>query len=290
MKRILNLYFLLFLSSFSLWGQTGGKDDDKFDLVQISTSHGDMTLFLYSKTVKHRENFLKLVREKFYDSTTFHRCIQRFMVQGGDINSKDKDPNNDGQGDMGYTIPAEIFPEYYHKKGAVAGARLGDNVNPGRASSGSQFYIVEGQTFDKASIERMPQSIFSQDYMMKPEAAWIRQVDWAKLQKEYPDSLSKMQQKIQKDIAAAYDKVKDKYAIPAKAADDYATLGGTPHLDKGYTVFGEVIEGLDVVSKISGVEKVANGDRPKEPVYMKAKIITVTRKELREKYKFTNTI
>jgi cyclophilin family peptidyl-prolyl cis-trans isomerase len=122
------------------------KPSKKDDLVTIHTELGDIQLILFDDTPKHKENFLKLAYQKFYDSTTFHRIIKGFMIQGGDPNSKDKDPNNDGMGGPGYTIPAEINSKYSHNVGALAAARLSDQVNPQKESSGSQFYIVENGT------------------------------------------------------------------------------------------------------------------------------------------------
>jgi cyclophilin family peptidyl-prolyl cis-trans isomerase len=128
----------LFLMAIGL----GSFNTAEKNLVRIKTPYGDMVVYLYDATPKHKVNFLKLVREKFYDSTTFHRIMKNFMIQGGDPNSKDKDPNNDGQGGPGYNIDAEINPHITHKYGALATARLGDEVNPQKQSSGSQFYIV----------------------------------------------------------------------------------------------------------------------------------------------------
>lgn len=137
---ILFFFLLLFLGSgCSSLSRMGNRRDQ---LVTISTPHGDMKLVLYDQTPRHKQNFLKLAKEGFYNGTTFHRVIKDFMIQGGDVNSKDADKTNDGSGSIGYTLPAEIRPELTHQRGAVAAARLGDNVNPSRESSGSQFYIV----------------------------------------------------------------------------------------------------------------------------------------------------
>jgi cyclophilin family peptidyl-prolyl cis-trans isomerase len=142
MKRI--LLFLLFVGHLVLGQDSLAKKVSKKDvLVTITTSLGDIRLVLFDETPKHKENFLKLVNEGAYNGTTFHRVIDGFMIQGGDPNSKDKDPGNDGQGGPGYTIPAEFNPKFSHVQGAVAAARMGDGVNPRKESSGSQFYIVE---------------------------------------------------------------------------------------------------------------------------------------------------
>ncbi|RNI25829.1 peptidylprolyl isomerase [Rufibacter latericius] len=140
MKKSLYLLALLVLLGVTAFAQKKSKKDY---LVTISTNQGTIRLVLFEDTPKHRENFLKLVKQKFYDGTTFHRVINDFMIQGGDPNTKDEDPNNDGAGDPGYTVPAEILPHHKHIYGALAAARMGDNMNPKRESSGSQFYLVE---------------------------------------------------------------------------------------------------------------------------------------------------
>jgi len=215
MKRILIALFALTLS-YSAFSQERVK-------VRIETTYGTMIAELYNETPIHRDNFLKLVHERFYDGTLFHRVIPAFMIQGGDPVSKEAKPSQQiGNGGPGYTLPAEFNPELIHKRGALAAARMGDAVNPKKESSGSQFYIVEGQVFDNQKIDMVEQRMG-----MK---------------------LSDEQKKV------------------------YTSLGGTPHLDGGYTVFGEVIEGLEVISKISNVERNKN-NLPLEKVVMKISII-----------------
>lgn len=280
---VLCLLALLFASGAT--AQSGA--DRKVPVVVISTEHGEIRIVTYEKTPKHAENFIKLAREGFYDGTTFHRVIKEFMIQGGDVNSKDEDPNNDGQGSAGYTIPAEIHNEYYHKRGAVAGARLGDNVNPKRESSGSQFYIVHGRKFSAVEIEQMGMQRFTQEeFLQRPENKYLMSVDWQKIQKEDPDSIVRLNTRLQAEIQKEYAKVKDKYGYSDQALKDYSELGGSPHLDAGYTVFGEVIAGLDVVDKIAAVEK-NPGDRPLKDIKMKVTVVEMTVKELKEKYNYT---
>lgn len=199
--------------------------------ILISTSYGDMKLVLYNETPQHRDNFIKLVNEKYYDNTLFHRIIKGFMIQGGDPDSKNAEPGvRLGMGGPGYTVPAEFNSKFIHKKGALSAARMGDNVNPERASSGSQFYIVQGKTYDKEIL------------------AQIR-INKNKKTTE-PMEYTEEQYKTYKDI------------------------GGTPQLDMEYTVFGEVIEGLDVIDKIAEAAK-DRGDRPKEDIKM---IVTIVKK------------
>ncbi len=191
--------------------------------VKISTKYGDMVAELYDETPIHRDNFIKLVKEGFYDGTLFHRVIPGFMIQGGDPVSKDDTPNTRiGNGGPGYTLPAEFNPQFFHKKGALAAARMGDAVNPKKESSGSQFYIVEGQVYDNNTID-----LFAQRMGI--------------------------------EFSPAQKKV-------------YTTVGGTPHLDANYTVFGELVEGLEIISKISNVTRDKN-NLPKNKVIMNISII-----------------
>lgn len=203
--------------------QSGAPVQEQVQLVRITTDFGDIVLKLYNETPAHRDNFLKLAGEGYYDGVLFHRVIRSFMIQGGDPNSKDAEPGQPlGNGGPGYTVPAEIVPGLFHKKGALAAARLGDQMNPERASSGSQFYIVQGKV-------------------------------WT------PEELDMMEQQRGQ-------------AFTAEQRQAYTTIGGTPHLDAGYTVFGEVVEGLDVVDKIAAVQT-APGDRPVQDVAMKIEIV-----------------
>ena len=191
--------------------------------VKISTKYGDMVAELYDETPIHRDNFIKLVKEGFYDGTLFHRVIPGFMIQGGDPVSKDDTPNTRiGNGGPGYTLPAEFNPQFFHKKGALAAARMGDAVNPKKESSGSQFYIVEGQVYDNSTID-----LFA------------------------------------KRIGAEFSPAQKKA---------YTTVGGTPHLDANYTVFGELVEGLEIISKISNVTRDKN-NLPKDKVIMNISIV-----------------
>jgi cyclophilin family peptidyl-prolyl cis-trans isomerase len=183
------------------------KPSKKDMLVTISTSFGDMKVVLFDQTPKHKENFVKLARQGFYDNTTFHRIIDGFMIQGGDANTKDEDPNNDGMGDIGYRVPAEILPNLKHVRGAVAAAR---NNNPQKESSGSQFYIVENHN-------------------------------------------------------------------------------GTPFLDNNYTVFGQVIAGLDVIDKIAEQPK-GPMDRPATPLRMKVKVEKVKKKKITKEFGYEYTL
>jgi cyclophilin family peptidyl-prolyl cis-trans isomerase len=277
--------------------QTGAKDksaSDKVKLVQIGTKLGDILIYPYEKTVKHRENFLKLAESGFYNGTTFHRVIKDFMIQGGDPNSKNDDPNDDGQGGPGYTLPAEIVEGYYHKRGAVAAARLGDNVNPKKESSGSQFYIVQGKKYTPMDLEMMEQQINQQalqaympGYVSRPENEWIMKVDWQGLNQTDPDSMMRLQQRLMDEIKEAYKAEGNKeFKFSEQAIKDYGEIGGAAFLDNGYTVFGEVISGMEVVDKIAEQPK-DQRDRPNENIVMQVKVLEITKKDLESKYKFT---
>ncbi|HHG83817.1 MAG TPA: peptidylprolyl isomerase [Bacteroidetes bacterium] len=236
----ISLLFLLMVP-ITMQGQAK-KKKIKPDAI-IYTDFGEIKIKLYEDTPLHRNNFLKLAKEGMYDGTTFHRIIKKFMIQGGDPYSKDPDKKNmAGQGGPGYTLPAEIRPTYYHKKGALAAARMSDQVNPKRESSGSQFYLVEGKTMTAAEIANAEKR--------------LSQV----LKREF------------------------KYTDDQKSA--YMNIGGTPWLDQQYTVFGEVIEGLDVIDKIAAVETMP-GDRPKVDVSIrvvaKARVKKIKKKKKKKK-------
>lgn len=201
---------------------------EKRPRVEIRTELGTIVVELYNETPQHRDNFLKLVNEHYYDSLLWHRIIPAFMIQGGDPNSKRAAAGVPlGSGGPGYTVPAEIVPGLIHKKGALAAARQGDQVNPTRASSGSQFYIVQGKSFTEQEL----------DMISKRSAGMGAPVTYTPEQKQ-----------------------------------TYATLGGAPHLDGAYTIFGEVVEGLEVIDLLAGVERLP-GDRPVKDVHMWMKAV-----------------
>lgn len=242
-------------------------------IVELKTSMGDITVELYNDTPLHRDNFLKLVGEGFYDGVLFHRVIDQFMVQTGDPDSKKaSDGQRLGSGDLGYTIAAEIeYPAHYHKYGALAAARTGDVYNPERRSSGSQFYIVTGRTMTERQVEAMD---------LKRKNQQMEQV-FQQLAMQHRDSIQAMQKADDRDglealrlqlIKETEEKVKP-VDLPEQIKKDYVEKGGTPHLDGQYTVFGEVLKGMDVVEKI---QKVATdeADRPKEDIrIISAKVI-----------------
>lgn len=242
-------------------------------IVELKTTLGDIYVELYNDTPLHKENFLKLVEEGFYNGVLFHRVINNFMVQTGDPSSKDAAAGAHlGAGDPGYTIEAEIdYPNHYHKYGALAAARTGDNVNPEKRSSGSQFYIVTGNKFSERQLEGMADKKYNQEL----------QSYFQNLAYQYRDSIQSMQKagKHEELEALRQELIKETEShvkptlLTENLKNDYIEKGGTPHLDGGYTVFGEVLKGMDVVEKIQKAETDAS-DRPKEDIrIISAKVI-----------------
>ena len=218
MKKSFILIGSLFIAAFCIAQKdsTIKKKDRKRDVL-MQTTMGDIVIRLSDSTPLHRDNFLKLVKVGYYDSLLFHRVIKNFMIQGGDPNSKTAAGGVLlGNGGPGYTIPAEFRTTLFHKKGVIAAARTGDNINPQKASSGSQFYIVLGKVFRSGELDTLE----------------IQRLNGRK--------------------------------IPSYQREIYTTIGGTPHLDQGYTVYGEVVKGLDVVDKIAAVQ--TSRDRPLQDV------------------------
>jgi len=231
---VLLLNCLIVCSSATAQKDSTVKKKDRKRDVLIQTTMGDIVIRLSDSTPLHRDNFLKLVKVGYYDSLLFHRVIQNFMIQGGDPNSKRAAAGVPlGNGGPGYTVPAEFRPTLFHKKGVLSAARTGDNINPQKASSGSQFYIVQGKIFTDAGL----------------------------------DSVETFRMNGRK--------------IPAAQREVYKTIGGTPHLDQGYTVYGEVVKGIDIVDQIASVQtsKGRDIDRPLQDVrIIKAKLVKRKRK------------
>lgn len=232
-------------------------------LVEFKTTEGDITVRLFGDTPKHRDNFLKLVREGYYDGVLFHRVIKDFMIQTGDPDSKGAPAGKHlGMGGPGYTIDAEIvYPRHFHKRGALAAARQGDQVNPERKSSGSQFYIVTGKTFNDSTLRMLEKQLKMQqmqqifDSLSRDNRDLIlelrRNRDQAGLS-ALQDSLIKQTE----EIAA-----KNPAALTPEQRTAYLESGGAPHLDGQYTVFGEVVKGMDVVNRIEAAQT-DGADRP----------------------------
>ncbi|MDE5783340.1 MAG: peptidylprolyl isomerase [Prevotella sp.] len=240
--------------------------------IKIQTMLGDIVVRLYDETPIHRDNFVKLAKEGYYDGTLFHRVIKDFMIQGGDPDSKGAPAGKMlGMGGPDYTLEAEIKDGLIHKRGALAAARQGDEVNPERRSSGSQFYIVWGQIYNEGQIRQ-----FSKQLKMQKIQTIFNQ-----LASEHRDEIMQMRrernrvglQELQDKLAAEAEKQAADFAgLSEEQQKIYSTIGGTPHLDGQYTVFGEVEEGLDIVKMIQ--ESVTGrGDRPVNDIEMKISVI-----------------
>lgn len=248
-------------------GSKKSTDMEKRTQVKIETTLGDIVVELYNETPKHRDNFIKLAKEGVYDSTLFHRVIRQFMVQAGDPDSKTAaDTAMLGSGDVGYTVPAEFVPKFYHKKGALAAARMGDDVNPERASSGCQFYIVTGRKFREAQLLDMAgQKNNNRIDELFDQLARKHMKEIYKLRKAgNEDALLELQDSLEAQAQALYQEEGPFMFSPEQIAA-YTTIGGAPHLDGAYTVFGQVVSGIETVEKIEGT-KTGKADRPVENV------------------------
>ena len=239
--------------------------------VKIETTLGDIIVRLYDETPIHRDNFVKLVKEGYYDGTLFHRVIKDFMIQGGDPDSKGAPAGKMlGVGGPDYTLEAEIKDNLYHKRGALAAARQGDEVNPERRSSGSQFYIVWGQVFKESQLGQLGKQL----RMQKVQDVFNN------LAKAHRDEIMQMRrernraglQELQDQLIAEAENKVGKQGLTDEQMQLYSTVGGTPHLDGQYTVFGEVEEGLNVVEQIQNTAT-GRGDRPTNDIDMRMTII-----------------
>lgn len=263
---------VLTISFFGLVAcRTGNKKEtnmDKETLVKIETTLGNIKVKLYNETPKHRDNFIKLAKEGVYEGTLFHRVIKDFMIQAGDPGSKNAPKGKAlGTGDVGYTIPAEfVYPKYFHKRGSLSAARQGDNVNPKKESSGCQFYIVTGNVFNDSTLLDMEKEINENRVgLIFNSLVQKHMKEIYKMRKANDEEgLYELQESL---IAQAREMAskQPEFRFTPEQITAYTTVGGTPHLDGEYTVFGEVVEGMDVVDKIQRV-KTDRNDRPEEDV------------------------
>ncbi len=266
--------FLILIALFTVVSCTSSDKTVDNSVVSIKTEFGEIKVKLYDETPLHKENFIKLVNEGFYNDLLFHRVINHFMIQGGDPRSRNAKNNIIlGGGGSGYTIPAEIVPQYYHKKGVLAAARTGNARNPEKRSSGSQFYIIQGKVYNDEDLDLM--EIRNNDQLkeeflkkhldsMKDKIIEFKKNDdrvgfdkWFTEERELVDSI----------YAAG-----PQFAYTDEQRKTYTTIGGYPSLDGEYTIFGEVIEGLDVLDKIAAVET-DKQNRPINNITMKLELI-----------------
>jgi len=267
-KRCVVLFsIILGLGLFSACN-TNGKDKDA--LVLLQTNYGDIKIRLYKETPGHRDNFVSLVKSGFYDSILFHRVIEEFMIQAGDPSTK-MEMNEETTEKFVYQIPAEISDTIFHKKGVVAAARWGDQENPERKSSGTQFYIVQGRTFTDEELDNIENRV---------NASLKQAIFYKHLQAERKRVEESGENKTPAEIQefasmVAFDEIEEMepFVIPAERREIYRTTGGTPHLDMQYTVFGEVVLGQEVVDSIASTETGANNRPIKDVVIIKAKIV-----------------
>lgn len=286
MKKLLSI--LLFVTAISL---VGCAEKGNEPIVLIKTKFGNIKVRLFNDTPAHRDNFLKLVDEGTIDSTLFHRVINGFMIQGGDPDSKNAEPGARlGNGGPNYTLPAEIdYPNHYHKKGALAAAREGDRVNPEKRSASTQFYIVQGEIIEDSELVKIEN---------KGKDNQRRKI-FNELLAQYNDSLDalqranketevmQLQQKIMAEVNVIYEQ-QTPFAMPEEVKEAYRTIGGTPFLDKNYTVFGEVVESKNLIEKVQswfgkkfGLEvldiiasqECDGRDRPLEDIRMRVKVL-----------------
>ena len=260
--------FLLLGALLVLLGCSNPNEDY---VVFIQTDMGEMVAILYDDTPQHKENFIELAESGFYDGTLFHRVIKDFMIQGGDPNTKDPNHPQFGSGGPGYTVPPEFKRNLFHEKGALSAARLDNQFNPRKESNGSQFYIVQGQVWDTSRLRINEELLFK----------GLNQILEHKMYKALGDSLKAL---YTRDVNAYLDTVYKlapvvskqtnlnlKSKISNNALQTYSTIGGAPHLDGTYTVFGKVISGLEVIDKLAAVD-VGVGDRPLKDIPIKVTI------------------
>lgn len=278
MKKLSILFTLMACCLMACTGgqkKTTNMETGNETLVRLETTMGNITVKLYNETPKHRDNFIKLTKEGTYDSTLFHRVIKNFMIQAGDPQSKTAtDTTTLGNGDVGYTLPAEFNPKFFHKKGALAAARLSDEVNPNKESSGCQFYIVTGRKFSEAQMISMENQLNEARLeTVFNELARKHMKEIYKMRKAGDnDGLLELQDSLEAQARGIVAKEPAlKFSREQIAA--YTTVGGAPHLDGAYTVFGEVTEGMEVIDKIQAV-KTNHADRPETDVrILKATVI-----------------
>lgn len=255
---------------------------EKDYLVTIHTPYGDMHAVLYDATPEHKENFIELAQQGKYDSTTFHRVIKNFMVQGGDLSTS---PAYNAEEDtIDYTIPAEFVDTLFHKKGALAAARQGDQINPERASSGSQFYIVQGTVYsedelltDMNKLGKGIQQLIKNDGYKEVGEELIGLYQSGDFE-AYTRKMVELKPVVEEELNIEVDR---KY--PKERLQAYTTIGGAPHLDDTYTVFGEVIDGLSIVDSIAA-QPTGAMDKPTKDIYMTVDVEEVSKKAITKKY------
>ncbi|MFM8913336.1 MAG: peptidylprolyl isomerase, partial [Flammeovirgaceae bacterium] len=285
MNKSFSVVLLIGLSLVSSCAQKSSKNDY---VVTIKTPYGDMVAILYDETPKHKANFIKLAEEHYFDSLLFHRVITGFMIQGGDPDSRKAAPGQTlGQGSPGYTVDAEFNPKFFHEKGALSAARLPDQMNPTKASSGSQFYVVHGTIIPQSDVEdlKIDQMKFNtafrqvmQNAANKPLIDSLNQIYLSGDMFAYKSKIFSLVPRIEKETGMTVTKF-----VSPETINAYTTVGGAPHLDGDYTVFGKVIKGLEVIDKIANVQR-DGSDRPLQDVRMAVTVEEMSKSKITKLY------
>jgi len=251
---------------------------DKDVLITISTPYGEMKAILYDETPLHKKNFIELSESGKFDSTIFHRVIENFMIQGGDVNLV-------SENEINYTIPAEFNDNLFHRKGEIAAARMGDNVNPDKESSGCQFYIVQGKVYKEEELTLDINALYGGIRRL------LQEEEYSDMRQKFIDAQNNPEE-TQKLAISLSEVCEEKYGIQIRKtiSDEilkaYTTVGGVPHLDGAYTVFGRIVEGLDVIDKIASV-KTGTGDKPVEDIPMTFKIKKISKEKITKDYGYS---
>ena len=251
---------------------------DKDVLITISTPYGDMKAILYDETPLHKKNFIELSESGKFDSTIFHRVIESFMIQGGDVNLI-------GDDEIDYTIPAEFNENLFHRKGEIAAARMGDDVNPDKESSGCQFYIVHGKVYKEEELTLDINALYGGVKRL------LQEDEYSDMRQKFVDAQNDPEE-TQKLAISLSEVCEEKYGIQIRKniSDDvlkaYTTVGGVPHLDGAYTVFGRIVEGLDIIDKIAAVNT-GPADKPVEDVPMTFKVERISKEKITKNYGYT---
>ncbi len=273
LRLVVVFWAILLVAPMVSCGQSMPPGEGK--ILLISTDHGDIQVRLYDETPLHRDNIVRLASEGFYDGLIFHRVIKNFMIQGGDPESRDAAAGSRvGSGGPGYTVPAEIVAGKFHKKGALASARLGDQMNPERNSSGSQFYIVQGKVWRPGELDTMEMqrnSALMQTIFRSLAESAQAELDQYRANNDEAGFNVRVAE-LRELTEAAFESSPQRISFTAEQREIYTNLGGYPSLDNAYTVFGEVIDGLEVIDRIAAIETDA-ADRPVSDVKMKIKVL-----------------
>ena len=247
-------------------------------LITISTPYGEMKAILYDETPLHKKNFIELSESGKFDSTIFHRVIENFMIQGGDVNLV-------SENEIDYTIPAEFNDNLFHRKGEIAAARMGDNVNPDKESSGCQFYIVHGKVYKEEELTLDINALYGGVRRL------LQEEEYSDMRQKFIDAQNDPEE-TQKLAISLSEVCEEKYGLQIRKtiSDDilkaYTTVGGVPHLDGAYTVFGRIVEGLDVIDKIASV-KTGAADKPLEDIPMTFKIKKISKEKITKDYGYS---